>query len=70
VISPYYDSLLAKLIAHGPDRPAAIATMAKALGDLEVAGVQTNAALLSALLHHERFVSAEITTGWLEEVLA
>jgi acetyl-CoA carboxylase biotin carboxylase subunit len=70
VISPYYDSLLAKLIAHGQDRSAAIATMTVALADLEVDGVQTNRALLSRLVGDERFVSADITTGWLEEVLA
>ena len=44
--------------------------MTVALADLEVDGVQTNRALLSRLVGDERFVSADITTGWLEEVLA
>jgi len=70
VIPPYYDSLLAKLIAHGPGRDAALATMTKALGDVEVAGVQTNRALLARLVADSRFKSGNVTTNWLEQALA
>jgi acetyl-CoA carboxylase biotin carboxylase subunit len=69
-ITPYYDSLMAKLIAHAPDREGALATMSLALERLEVTGVQTNQALLAELVGHERFVAADLTTKWLEETLA
>ena len=51
-ISPYYDSMIAKLIAFGPDRPTAIARLAEALRTTLVAGPRTNAAFLHALLVH------------------
>jgi acetyl-CoA carboxylase biotin carboxylase subunit len=70
VIPPYYDSLLAKLIAHGPERDDALATMTTALGDIEVAGVQTNRELLARLVADSRFKSGNITTNWLEQALA
>jgi acetyl-CoA carboxylase biotin carboxylase subunit len=70
VIPPYYDSLLAKLIAHGPERDAALATMTEALAAVEVAGVQTNRALLARLVADSRFRSGNITTSWLEQALA
>jgi acetyl-CoA carboxylase biotin carboxylase subunit len=70
VISPYYDSLVAKLIAHAPDRDAALATMSRALEQLEATGVQTNQSLLAELVGHERFLAADLTTKWLEETLA
>jgi len=67
VIPPYYDSLMAKLIAHGDDREAATALLLEALEALEVEGVQTNRALLAGVLAHPDFASAAITTRWLEE---
>ena len=51
VISPFYDSMIAKLIAHGADRPQAIARLAQGLQDAVVAGPKTNAAFLHALDH-------------------
>jgi len=65
-ISPYYDSLMAKLIAHGEDRDAALAVLRAALAGLEVDGVQTNRALLASVLAHEDFAAGAVTTGWLE----
>jgi acetyl-CoA carboxylase, biotin carboxylase subunit len=68
VIPPYYDSLLAKLIAHGADREAAIEILRHALEHVEVKGVQTNRALLQSVLDHPDFRAAAITTDWLERV--
>jgi acetyl-CoA carboxylase, biotin carboxylase subunit len=68
VVSPYYDSLLAKLIAHGPDREAAIEILRQALQGIEVEGVQTNRALLRTVLDHPDFRAAAITTDWLERM--
>jgi acetyl-CoA carboxylase, biotin carboxylase subunit len=68
VIPPYYDSLLAKLIAHGADRDAAIDILLEALEHVEVKGVQTNRALLRRVLDHPDFRAAAITTDWLERL--
>jgi acetyl-CoA carboxylase, biotin carboxylase subunit len=67
VIAPYYDSLMAKLIAHGEDREAATALLLAGLEALEVEGVQTNRSLLLEVLSHEDFAGAAVTTRWLEE---
>jgi acetyl-CoA carboxylase, biotin carboxylase subunit len=66
-IPPYYDSLMAKLIAHAADREAAVTLMLEALDGLEVEGVETNQSLLASVLAHEDFASGAVTTRWLEE---
>ncbi len=63
VISPYYDSMIAKLIASGPDRATAIARLAQALERTLVAGPKTNAAFLHALLKHPAFAEGAMDTG-------
>ncbi|MBV9365185.1 MAG: hypothetical protein JOY89_13170, partial [Solirubrobacterales bacterium] len=68
-VPPFYDSLLAKLIAHGPDRDAAIELMLEALDELEVEGVHTNRSLLVRVLGHPDFRRAATTTGWLAGAL-
>jgi 3-methylcrotonyl-CoA carboxylase alpha subunit len=70
VISPYYDSMIAKLIAHGPDRAAAVARLSEALEQTAVAGPRTNAAFLHALLAHPAFRSGEMETGLIGRELA
>jgi acetyl-CoA carboxylase biotin carboxylase subunit len=70
LIPPYYDSLMAKLIGHGPDRAAALGVLSEALAGLEVEGVATNRALLAEVLAHEDFTGGAVTTKWLEEALA
>jgi 3-methylcrotonyl-CoA carboxylase alpha subunit len=62
-VPPYYDSLLAKLIAVGPERAKAIARLKGALEETIVAGPKTNAAFLHALLGHPDFLRAEMDTG-------
>ena len=47
-ISPYYDPMIAKLIVHGEDRPAALRRLAEALAEYEIVGVATNVAFLRA----------------------
>jgi acetyl-CoA carboxylase, biotin carboxylase subunit len=69
-ISPWYDSLVAKLIAHGSDRDEALAILVCGLEELVVQGVATNRELLLVLLRAERFAAADVTTSWLEESLA
>jgi acetyl-CoA carboxylase, biotin carboxylase subunit len=70
VVPPYYDSLLAKLIAHGSDRDAAIETLLEVLEDTDVEGVETNRTLLVSVLGHPSFRAAAVTTDWLERELA
>jgi acetyl-CoA carboxylase biotin carboxylase subunit len=70
LIPPYYDSLMAKLIAHAADREGALATLRDALDTLEVTGVATNRELLARIVADPRFVAGEVTTTWLEELLA
>jgi acetyl-CoA carboxylase, biotin carboxylase subunit len=70
VIGPYYDSLLAKLIAHGSDRGQAIEILLQALEDVDVEGVETNRSLLVAVLGHPDYRTGEVTTDWLERAIA
>jgi acetyl-CoA carboxylase, biotin carboxylase subunit len=65
-ISPYYDSLMAKLIAHGADREEAVGVLRAALDGLHVEGVATNRALLASVLAHPDFATGAVTTNWLE----
>jgi acetyl-CoA carboxylase, biotin carboxylase subunit len=66
VIPPFYDSMIAKLIVHAADRPAAVALLRDALGQFEVTGVATNIAFLRALAAHPDFAEGKFNTRWLE----
>jgi acetyl-CoA carboxylase, biotin carboxylase subunit len=68
-IPPYYDSLMAKLIAHAEGRDATIDVLLEALEDLDVDGVETNRALLISVLAHDDFRRGAITTDWLERAI-
>jgi acetyl-CoA carboxylase, biotin carboxylase subunit len=68
-ISPHYDSMFAKIITHGADRPAAIARMGLALDALTVEGVPTTRDLHRAVIAHPDFVAGTYDTGWLERTL-
>ncbi len=65
VISPYYDSLVAKLIAYGSDRAEAIARMQRALGMFVVEGIYTSIPLHQRILKHPEFIAGKIDTGFL-----
>lgn len=66
-VVPYYDSLIAKVIAHGDTREEAIELMLRALAKLKVTGISTTTGLHRDILANEEFRSAPITTKWLEE---
>jgi acetyl-CoA carboxylase, biotin carboxylase subunit len=68
-IPPYYDSLMAKLIAHAEGREATIDVLLEALEDLDVEGVETNRALLISVLAHDDFRRGAVTTDWLERAI-
>ncbi|MEU8571005.1 biotin carboxylase N-terminal domain-containing protein [Streptomyces pathocidini] len=58
-----YDPMLAKVIAHGPDRATALRRLRAALADTAVLGVDTNAGFLRRLLAHPAVVSGDLDTG-------
>jgi acetyl-CoA carboxylase biotin carboxylase subunit len=68
-VPPYYDSLLAKLVAAGPDRQTALTRMRAALATCTVQGVSTNVALHSALLAQSDVARGGVDTGFLTRYL-
>jgi acetyl-CoA carboxylase biotin carboxylase subunit len=66
-VTPFYDSMIAKVIAWAPTRCAAIARMRRALTELRVDGPATTAALHLAVLASPDFAASRHTTTWLEE---
>jgi acetyl-CoA carboxylase biotin carboxylase subunit len=69
-IPPLYDSLMAKVIAHGPTRTAAIARLDAALASAVVEGVPTTLAVHRRILAHPDFLAGRTDTSWLEGLLA
>ena len=67
-IPPYYDSLLAKLVAWGNDREEAIARARTALAELQVDGVVTNRDFHQGLLVSEAFLEGKMSTDLLDRV--
>jgi len=65
-VTPFYDPMIAKVIVHDRDRASALRRMAVLMGETEVVGVTTNAALLKALCSHPAFVGGEVDTGFIE----
>jgi acetyl-CoA carboxylase biotin carboxylase subunit len=67
-ISPYYDSLIAKLVVWAEDRPAAIARGVRALEEIELGGIPTTRGLALDILRSAEFASGEYSTSFLEEM--
>jgi 3-methylcrotonyl-CoA carboxylase alpha subunit len=65
-ISPYYDPMIAKLIVWGADRDAALAVMATALRECEIAGVATNVEFLGRVIACQDFATGTVDTGLIE----
>ncbi|HZP20989.1 MAG TPA: acetyl/propionyl/methylcrotonyl-CoA carboxylase subunit alpha [Bauldia sp.] len=66
-ISIHFDSLLAKVIVHAPNRRAATEAMRAALDGVVVDGILHNASFLSALMAHPRWAEARLSAGFLRE---
>lgn len=66
-VSIDYDPMIAKIIVHDVDRPSALRRLRRALEQVEVAGVTTNAAFLQRVVHHPDFVTAQIDTGFIDK---
>ncbi len=69
-ITPYYDPLIAKLIAHGGSRNEALERLAAALDDTIVVGPRSNAGFLAALCRAEGFRKGDFDTGFIDRHLA
>ena len=69
-VPPFYDSLMAKIIAHGPDRAAAIARLRSAICATRLEGVATNLSFHAGVLDDPEFQAGGFDTGyvgrWLE----
>ena len=68
-IPPYYDSMLAKLIAFGDSREEAIAIMKRALGEFGIVGVTTNVDFQYSLLEMDKVIEGDYDTSFLSEVM-
>jgi propionyl-CoA carboxylase alpha chain len=66
-IPMYYDSMIAKLIVHAPDRAQAIARMRAALDAFVIRGISSNIGFQAALLAHRRFVAGDFDTGFIAQ---
>lgn len=69
-ISPYYDSMIAKIIVQGRNRTEAIAKMRTALEEMVVVGVNTNLDFQYAIMENETFRAGLADTGFIEQFLA
>jgi geranyl-CoA carboxylase alpha subunit len=69
-VTPYFDAMVAKFIAHGRDRADASRRLAAALEDAPLLGLRSNARFLRDLLQHPEFVHARMSTTRLDEWLA
>ncbi|XP_034869242.1 pyruvate carboxylase, mitochondrial isoform X1 [Mirounga angustirostris] len=67
VISPHYDSLLVKVIAHGKDHPTAATKMSRALAEFRVRGVKTNIPFLQNVLNNQQFLAGTVDTQFIDE---
>ena len=64
-ITPYYDSLIAKLICHGRNREEAIQRMKRSLDEFVIEGIDTTVDLHKKLISHKKFVDSDFDTNWL-----
>jgi len=66
VVPPFYDSLLAKLIAKGSNRLEAIEIMDQALGEFHISGIDTTISFYRKIMHNEQYRRGQINTKWIE----
>jgi acetyl-CoA carboxylase biotin carboxylase subunit len=67
-VPPFYDSLLAKVIVWGGDRPMALARSRRALAELEIGGIKTNVPFHRGIIDNEAFLDARVSTNLLDRV--
>ncbi|MDP6355134.1 MAG: acetyl-CoA carboxylase biotin carboxylase subunit [Planctomycetota bacterium] len=67
VVSPYYDSLVAKLIVHRPTRAECITAMKCALDEFDISGIKTTIPLYQEIFGHTRFIRGLVNTTFIED---
>jgi acetyl-CoA carboxylase, biotin carboxylase subunit len=70
VVPPNYDSLLAKVIVHDVDRPAALRRARRALDEMVIEGIRTNIPFLRRIIDHPAFIAGDFDTGFVARLLA
>jgi acetyl-CoA carboxylase biotin carboxylase subunit len=70
MVPPYYDSMVAKLIVHAPNRAEAIARLRRALEEFAVLGIKTTLPLHQRIVEDPEFQSGDYTIHWLERFVA
>ena len=66
-ITPYYDSLICKLICHGRNRTEAIQRMLRSLDEFVLDGINTTIDLHKKILKHKKFIESDFDVNWLNE---
>ncbi len=66
-VTPFYDSMITKLIVSANDRPTAIARMDRALSEYVVNGIDTNISFLRRIVQHPAYHSADTTTAFIDK---
>jgi acetyl-CoA carboxylase biotin carboxylase subunit len=69
IVSPYYDSLLGKLIVHGANRAEALHKLRRALSSCEITGIATNLLMHAELMQNEEFSRGGVNTVFLQRFL-
>jgi acetyl-CoA carboxylase biotin carboxylase subunit len=69
-VTPYYDPMIAKVIAHAATREGAAAALARALEQVQIAGLKTNNAFLIRALTHPAFIAGDVDTGFIARYIA
>lgn len=67
VITPFYDSLLVKVIAHSTNMPAACAKMSRSLREFRIRGVKTNIPFLLNVVDNQKFLNGTVDTYFIDE---
>lgn len=70
VVPPNYDSLIAKLIVHQPDRRQALLAIGRCLDEFQVSGIRTTLPFFRRVIGHAGFASGHYDTGFVEDLLA
>ena len=65
-VTPYYDSLICKLICHGRNRTEAIQRMNRSLDEFVIEGITTTITLHKKLLNHKKFLNSDFNVSWLD----
>ena len=66
-VTPYYDSMICKLICHGRNRTEAIQRMNRSLDEFVIEGITTTIPLHKKLLNHKKFINSDFNVSWLDK---